>query len=106
MLPLAVIAAILETAVSTVKCCSVSLKKENYEACYDSITLYFILNESVKAVRHTTSSRLMIAKKSHENSIYLSSEVLYWSSDICESISSSSSVVKLPVQESISLSKQ
>ena len=76
MLSLAVVAAILETAVSAVKCSSVSLKKENCEACYDSITMYFILNESVKAVRHTTSSSLIIAKKSHENSIYLSSEVL------------------------------
>ena len=62
MLQLAVIAAILETAVSTVKCSSVSFKKENSEACYHSITLYFILNENVKAVRYTNFG-LIIAKK-------------------------------------------
>ena len=52
VLPLAGTAAILEIAVSTVKCSSVSLKEENSEACCDSISLHFILNESVKAIRH------------------------------------------------------
>ena len=62
VLQLAVIAAILETAVSTVKCSSDSVKKESNETCYHSITLHFILNESGKAVR-CTSSGLIIAKK-------------------------------------------
>ena len=62
VLQLAVIAAILETTVSTVKCSSDSVKKENNEACYHSTTFHFILNESVKAVR-CTSSGLIIAKK-------------------------------------------
>ena len=66
VLPLAVLAAILETAVSTVNCSSVSLKKENSEACYHSITLHFILNESVKVVRYIQKFQIDNYKKTYK----------------------------------------